>query len=914
MQIGVGGVKVRRRKPRSALSLHIDGVPPVASLIGAWQIGGVTDGRPSPDALLRVAARAERGRLKIFLGAAPGVGKTFEMLSEGAARARGGDDVVIAVVETHGRIETEALLAPLELISRRTIDYRGQQLSEMDIDAVLARRPTLALVDELAHSNVAGSRHPKRWQDIAELLDAGIDVYSTVNIQHVESLNDVVASFTRVRVRETVPDAVLDDAEIEVVDIPPDELIDRLKDGKVYVPAEATRALGHFFSKANLSALREMALRRAAQRVDSQMLEHLDETAAPGVYAAGERVLVAVSELPSADTLVRSAKRLADALRAPWTAVFIETPRAEQFSPDQKAQLAANLRLAGGLGATIATIPAESVIAGLRAQITDMRATQLVIGKSSRSWWFELRHGSVVQALLKGSRALAIHIIPAGDTVAPRRRAPIIWQARPLVYAAVVALVVATTIANHLLQPLIGSGPLDLIYLLTVVIAANRYGLRPGLVAGVLAALSFNFFFLPPIYTFTIADPQSVLTVFVLLGIAVLTSRLTGAMRSRAAIGVRSARENAALAAFGQALTRVSDAESTAKMVCDEVSRLLDVDTLLLALHDGQQQSVAAVPPDPDLTPVDRAAADWAFKRGETAGYGTATLNASDWQFHPLKTSFGVLAVLGIARSDGGDPAPSDRAVLLSTLVGQASLAHERLRVDGEVRELSILKERDRLRAALLSSIGHDLRTPLTRVTGAIEALAVDHPDAVGIVLARAEVQRLRRFLDNLLDMVRLDTGALRLSPELLDLTDAVNAAVDDLHDLLRGREIDFRVPADLPLVRADATLLHHILINLLVNATEHGGPSGALTIEGADLKDGVTISVRDHGPGLPKSELDLFDAFVSGRGSDRSGGSGLGLAIVKGFADAMGVAVHAADHPEGGAIFTLRFPLIPAP
>jgi two-component system sensor histidine kinase KdpD len=869
----------------------------------------LTDKRPSPDALLRAAEREARGQLKIFLGAAPGVGKTYEMLSEGAARLRGGTDVVVGVVETHGRAETEALVAPFEVIPRRTIDYRGQAMTEMDLDAILARRPALVLVDELAHSNVEGSRHPKRWQDIQELLDAGIDVFSTVNIQHVESLNDLVASFTRVRVRETVPDSVLEDAEIEVVDIPPDELIERLKDGKVYIPAEATRALGHFFSKANLSALREMALRRAAMSVDRQMLEHLDASALPGAFAAGERVLVAVSELPGAEALVRTTKRLADALRAPWTAVYIETPRAEGFGTEEKARIAATLRLAASLGATIATVPAESVIDGLQAQVEGMRATQLVIGKSRRSWWFELRHGSVVEKLLRNVEGLAIHVIPA-DVSAPSRKVGqgFRWDAKPTVYAAVIGFVTATTLLAKLVEPWIGTGAIDLIYLLPVVAAASRYGLRPGLAAGVLAALAFNFFFLPPLYSFTITEPQSVLTVLVLIGIAAFTSRLTGGMRSRAAIGVRSAHENAALAAFAQALTRVSDAQSTADTVCVEVSRLLDVNAVLLAERDGQPAIVAAAPPASDLTPIDVAAADWAFKRGETAGYGTVTLNASDWQFHPLKTSMGVLAVLGVARNDGSDPVPSDRAVLLSTLVGQASLAHERLRLDDEMRELSVLKERDRLRAALLSSIGHDLRTPLTAVTTAIETVAAEHPDSAAIPVARAEMQRLRRFLDNLLDMVRLDTGALKLSIEPIDLTDAVSGAIHDLKDLLRGKHIDFQVPANLPLVRADATLLHHILINLLVNSAQHGGATGTITIEGRRTADAVTIAIRDDGPGLTAPDRDLFQVFTRGTGSDREGGSGLGLAIVKGFADAMQVGVRAGNHAEGGAVFTLAF------
>jgi two-component system sensor histidine kinase KdpD len=869
------------------------------------------DTRPSPEALLRAARREARGKLKIFLGAAPGVGKTFEMLREGAERLTAGTDVVVAVVETHGRAETKALLEPFEVIARRTLDYRGHKLEEMDLDGVLARHPQLALVDEYAHTNAEGSRHPKRWQDVVELLDAGIDVYTTLNIQHVESLNDVVAGFTKVRVRETVTDSVFEGAEIEIVDLPPDELIERLKEGKVYVPDEASRALGHFFSKPNLSALREMALRRAAQSVDRALLDDLDAGAVPGTFAGGERVLVAVSEAPGSDAIVRAAKRLADALRAPWQAVYIETPRAQTFGEDQKRAVADALRLAASLGATIATVPAESVIDGLMRHVHDSRTTQLVLGKSVRSWWFELRHGSVVDAMLRAGDALAVHVIPAAVTTS---RAPTAvslgdgWG-RPRDYALIVALVAATTLIGTLAEPLIGIGGVDLVYLLPVIIASGRFGLRPGLVTGLVSAFAYNFFFLPPIHTFTVAAPQSVLTMFVLVAIAAFTANLAGRLKTRANLGARSAQENAAVAAFGQTLARVSDWEATSRLVCEEIAQLLDVDVVLLNERNGELTIVAAFPPLAELGPVDRAAAEWTWSRGEPAGSGTATLNASDWQFHALKTTLGVLAVVGLARKDAGDPVTADRAVLLQTLLGQAALAHERLRLEDQVREVSVLKERDRLRAALLSSIGHDLRTPLTSVSSAIEAIAVDHPDTATLPVAKMEVARLRRFLDNLVDMVRIDAGALELRLEPIDLVDAIGGAVHDLKDLFRGRHIDLKVPANLPFVTADPTLLHHILINLLANAAQHGGEAGVITIEGKRMPDAVVLSIRDEGPGLPPgSEQRIFETFAQGKGSDRHGGSGLGLAIVKGFADAMDVETAAHNHADGGAVFSLRF------
>lgn len=869
----------------------------------------MTDRRPSPDALLRAATREGRGRLKIFLGAAPGVGKTFEMLREGAERQAAGVDVVIAVVETHGRRDTAALVAPLPVIARQRIQRRGHVLEEMDLDAVLARAPALALVDELAHTNADGSRHAKRWQDVEELLAARIDVHTTLNIQHVESLGDVVASFTRVRIRETVPDHVLEGAEIEVVDLPPDELIERLKDGKVYVPAEASRALGHFFSKANLTALRELALRRAAMTVDRDLIEHLDAHAVAGTYAGGERLLVAVSELPGSDALVRAGKRLADALRAPWQAVHIETPRTASLAAEQRRAVADALRLAASLGATIATVPAETVLEGLRTHVAGMRATQLVLGRSVRSWWFEFRHGSIVEALLRCSEGLAIHVIPASLGMPRPQRLPLPlggWRG----HAVAAALVAVTTALAHVAQRWIGTGAVDLLYLLPVLIVSARYGRWPGIGAGVLAGLAYNFFFLPPIYTFTIADPQSVLTVAVLLGLAVFVADLADRLRTRASIGTRSAQENAAVAAFGQALARSSDWQSTGEVVCAELSRALDVAVLVLVERDGLLVRAAACPADASaLGPVDLAAAEWAWRRGEAAGRDTGTLGAADWQFQPLATTLGVLAVVAVARTDGAAPVPAARATLMSTLLGQAALAHERLRLEDQLREVTVLQERDRLRAALLSSIGHDLRTPLTAVGSAIDTIAASHPQEPALSTARAELARLRRFLDNLIEMVRIDAGALKLAPEPLDLTDAVASAVHDLRDLFRDRPIELKVPPDLPLVTADPTLLHHMLLNLLANAATHGG--GRITVQGRRVPGAVLLCVIDRGPGLPPGHADdVFAAFARGTGDDRQGGSGLGLAIVRGFADAMGLTLTAATNEDGaGARFSIVFP-----
>ncbi len=866
--------------------------------------------RPSPEALLKTARREARGRLKIFLGAAPGVGKTFEMLREGAELLAAGIDVVAGIIETHGRAETEALVAPYEILPRRAIAQGAHTLNEFDIDAMLARRPAVALIDEFAHTNAPGSRHPKRWQDLEELRDAGIDVLTTLNIQHVESLNDVVAGFTRVRVRETVPDAILDDADIEVVDLPPDELIDRLKAGKVYIPHEATRALGHFFSKSNLSALRELALRRAAQTVDRNLLDHVESIGAQGIWAAGERIVVGVGDQPGGDALIRAAKRLADALHAPWTAVSIETPRTATLGPLARDRMAGALKLATSLGATIATVPARSVFDGLCAHIVETRATAVVIGKSRRNWWFELRHGSVVDRLVRALDGVAVHVVPVADgggveTEPSMPRAPALRGT-----AIGIGLVALTTAVGAVVQPIIGLNSIDLLYLPPVIATATLFGLRPSLAASLAAALAYNFFFLPPLYTFTISDPQNAVTLLVLAAVAVVASQLTGRLQREATIGARTATENAALAAFGQRLAAVSDETGTAAAVCEEVAKLLGVSTILFARGGSGLTVIGASPADPPIGPLDLAAAEWAFDRGEVTGTGSTTLTASEWQFHPLETALGVLGVLGLAPQAGGDPVPADKRVLFTTLIGQAALAHERLKLEAQAREVGALKQRDELRATLLSSIGHDLKTPLTAVVAAADTLAAEHGESSTTATLKAEARRLRRVFDDLVEMTRIEAGALVVRREATDLTDAVAAAAQDLRPELAAHRLVLDVPPTLPLVDADPRMLHHILINLLGNAAKFAPPGSSVTIRARRGPGTLTLAVLDEGPGLPPGgELRLFDRFARVDGDDRTGGTGLGLAIVKGFADSMGIAVAAANREEGGAAFELIWP-----
>jgi two-component system sensor histidine kinase KdpD len=873
--------------------------------------------RPSPEALLREAAQEGRGRLKILLGAAPGVGKTYEMLTEGAARKRAGVDVVIGVVETHGRAETQALLEGLSIMPRKQVEYQGRTLSEMDVDAILDRHPQLALVDELAHTNAPGSRHAKRWQDVEELLAAGIDVYSTLNVQHIESLNDVVASFTRVRVRETVPDRIVEEAEIEVVDIPPDELIERLKEGKVYIPEEATRALGHFFSKSNLSALRELALRRAAQAVDTQMLDYLRAHALAGNWAAGERVVVAVSEFPGSKTLIRAAKRLADAQGAPWSAVYIETPRSLSFTEVQRQQVAENMQLAAQLGANVASVAGANIVDALKAFLSDVRATQLVVGKSARSKWFELRHGSVVDRLVRETPGVAVHVLPheaLGDTPTKPERPPSrsSWGS-PMGYVVSALLVAAFTLLAVAVHAFGGLTNVALLYLVPVLVSASLYNARTGVFTGILSALAYNFFFLPPLYTFTIADPENVLTVVGFIIVAVVTSHLAARVRVQANLAERSSGQNAALASFARTLAGLASRQELAQTLCGEVSGQFDVQSIMLAPSADQKlELIAAVPPGSQLDPIDTAASEWALERKEAAGRGSNTLAASEWLFQPLLAGGRALGVLGVARSDGGDPIRSDQLPFLMSFIDQAALALERIELAEDMTVVAQLRERDRLRGALLSSVSHDLRTPLTTIIAATTELKKENRANPKIVAdIKSESERLDRFVSNMLDMVRVEAGGLHLDLQPVDLTEAVAEAADALRKSLKGHRIELKIPPDLPLVRVDPQLFHQCLINLIENAAKYGGQDQPITIAAERERDGIALSVIDRGPGLPEGENNrVFETFVRVEGSDRKGGTGLGLAIVRGFIEAMGLQVSAANNEDGpGAHFTIRIP-----
>jgi two-component system sensor histidine kinase KdpD len=869
--------------------------------------------RPANDAerFLRLAQRGERGKLTVYLGMAPGVGKTYRMLQEAARKRADGKDVVVGIAETHGRSETATLLEPLEVLPRKSIPYEGHTLEEFDIDAALERRPGLILVDELAHSNASGSRHPKRWQDVAELLVSGIDVATTLNIQHVESLNDVVASFTHVRVRETVPDSILESAEVILVDLPPEALIERLKAGRVYLPDTAGQALSNFFTPVKLAALRELALRYAAGSVDRRLADDLalstSEDVSPDEFVVGERLLVAISPGKGGAQVVRHAKRLADLARAPWTAVVIESAGVRGVAGVQREQLAENLALASSLGASLMTVAATDVAEALVDQAREFRASQIVIGKSRRSRWFEWRHGSVVQDVIRKARGIAVHVVPLDEADARpvRPHDPHPYQAPALALALVMPVAAVLALA----EPVIPLTAIDMLLLLPVVIAAITLRTKAGLWAALWAALAYNFLFTAPRYTLSISSPADLLTFAALALVGGTIGVLAGKVRQRAETSAGVARLNASLARFAGLLAGVSDRASTADIACREIGALLGVETIIVADDDGQIV-VRGNDRITFLNLVDEAAARWTLEKGEVTGRDTGTLNSSDWQFHPLQTSLGVLGALGLARTGQGRIIRADDATLLASLIDQTALAHERLVLEDEARQVDTLRTRDRLRGALLGSIAHDLRTPLTAVIAATEALPATGEFAAEAKIAREEARRLERFLGDLLEASRIEHGAIEPRIESVDLTDVAASVLRDLRQDRDGGRVVTRIDPDCPLVASDPVLLRHVLINLLDNALKFAPAESKVELSVDCTETEIAISVLDRGPGLPHDREALFERFARLEGSDRVGGTGLGLWIAKNFTEAIGGAIATTDREGGGARFTVTLPL----
>lgn len=882
-----------------------------------------TDTRPNPDELLAQVQAHERqqtrGQLRIYLGYAAGVGKTFAMLEAAHQRRAEGVDVVVAYAETHGRADTAALLEGLEIVPSRVVDYHGTQLRETDVDAVLARRPRLALVDELAHTNAPGSRHPKRYQDVEELLAAGIDVYTALNIQHLESLNDVVAQITGVTVHETVPDQVIDDAaEIILVDLPPDELRQRLQAGKVYVPEQAARAIERFFRPGNLTALREATLRRAAERVDDQMRAYMQTRAIPGPWPATERLLVCISASPLSERLVRSARRLADELNAEWFALYVETAAHTRLTPAEHDRIARALTLAEELGAKAVTLPGRAVAPAIIEYARAHNVTKLLAAKPLRSRWHELVHGAVVDQLIRISGAIDVLVV-SGEPAAEPARVERAWRPhRPWRrYVQSGLLVALVTVIGQPLRLWLAPTNVVMLYLAAVVYAAVAWGRGPSILTSVLGVLAFDFFFVPPHLTFVVADTEYLLTFVALFVVGLVVSTLAAQAREQAEAARSRALQTGELYDLSRDLAAAAELDDLLGMLRRHVEQTFKRQAVILLPHGDRLLSHSASA-GLALDDNELAVADWAWRHELPAGRGTSTLPAATLRYLPLKTVRGTVGVLGVQ-----GPAPSERNLppeqvrLLEAFASQGALAIERAQLAQQAQHAEVLQAAEKLQTALLNSISHDLRTPLVSITGALSSLQEDGArlDSAArwalVDNAREEAERLNRLVGNLLDMTRLEGGAMQVKREPVDLADLVGAALQQVAARLGDRPVSVSVPADLPPVPADFMLIFQVLVNLLDNALKYSPPGSPLEV--AARPDGaiVELEVSDRGVGIPPHDLThIFDKFYRVQQPGNVSGTGLGLAIGKGIVEAHGGAMRAENRSGGGTTIRLRLPL----
>ncbi len=859
--------------------------------------------RPDPDALLAEAAKAGRGRLKVFLGMAPGVGKTYEMLSQGARRQAEGREVVVGLVETHGRRETEALLEGLEVLPRKSVEHRGHLLAEFDIDAALRRRPDLLLVDEYAHSNAPGSRHPKRWQDVEELLAAGFNVWTTLNVQHLESLVDVVWQITGVRQRETVPDLALSRAdEIEIVDITPAELRSRMAEGKVYLPETARLAADRFFRSENLTALRELALRRAAQAVDDELVGAMRRAGVEGPWATGERILVLIGPDASATALVRAGRRLSDMMmNAPWTVAHVERPNAPLRSPDQAARLRTSLKAAERLGASVVVLTGDDLVAAILDYARRNHLTQIVVGKHSRRWRSPFQR-DLIKALLEGTSGAALHVIT--ETGEPAPPLPRRWTLDAGPWSGHVGALASVTVAGGIaffVDRYAQSANLAMIFLLSVLVSGLAFGLWPAVTAAASAALVYNFFFLEPRLSFYIGHASDVFTFVVFFVVAMTTGYLTGRIRDQARATARRASAISAVLVATRRLSSAAKSEDASRALSEQLAAATAGRAVVLTPSGGDLAIAAATPPLEALSTADMAAARWSWEKGEAAGAGTGTLPNASWTFWPLQ---GVKARAGVAGVAPEALATEEDERFVGAMLDQGAVALERADFAAAAADAAALRKADTLRTALLNSVSHDLRTPLSTVLGSATTL-IDYGATLApkvkddlLLSIREEAERLNRYVGDLLDMTRLEGGGLVTRRELTNVPEILRSAADRVKRRLEDRKVVRDFPASLSMVMADPNLLEQVLVNILENAIAYSPRDSRIELAAYEDRRNVVISIEDDGCGIPTSELErVFEKFRRMDGvTDRDKGAGLGLAIAKGFIEAMGGRIAAAS------------------
>lgn len=883
--------------------------------------------RASPEALLALAGREERGRLKIFLGAAPGVGKTYAMLTAARNERVGGKDVAAGLIETHGRRETEQLVDGFEVLPRKPVVYRNQMIREFDLDTALARKPEILLVDEYAHTNVPGSRHPKRWQDIDELLRAGINVWTTLNIQHLESLNDVVQKISKVRVRETVPDKVFDNAdEVVLVDFPPDELLRRLAEGKVYVEDTAVRAVDNFFKPQNLTALRELALRRAAERVDATLVESMQAQAIEGPWAAGERILACVGPDQVSPSVVRAAKRLADLMDAPWIAVTVERPGA-YVDGSTRRRLDDIMKLAESLGAETQTLAGSDLPAELLRFARFENVTQIVVGRARGGIVSELLRRSLPHELVRRTQDIAIHLITreADGAVKPVSQSPrwlsekIDWK--HFIYATMA--VGGAIAAGQILIKLTPIPNLSIVFLLAVLFSAMNFGIWPAIHASLLSFLAYNFFFISPVHTLTVAEPYELLALLIFLVVAMTSAAMAARVREQARVSADRVRATRRLYEFTRRLSGLASPEDVAEGAASEIHISLRRPVVVLLARDEDVVLTAAWPPEDDLDAAAMTAARWAYSHGEAAGTNTGTLPIIPWLFTPLKIGSRVLGTIGVATAKDTPPLDSEERALLDTLCEQAAAALERASLAGEMVDAKTATETERVRNTLLASISHDFRTPLSSILGSATSL-IDYGDKLDATSKRdllgqikEETEALDEMVRNLLAITRIDAGALELRSDWIDLRETVTRVVNLAKR--RGATQSFMIefPADLPLVRADAILVEQAIGNIISNAGLHTPPHASICIDAKSADSEVRLRITDNGPGIDPDILPhVFERFVKGARLDKATadggqGTGLGLAIAQGIMEAHHgmIEVESPVADGHGTRFTMTFP-----
>jgi two-component system sensor histidine kinase KdpD len=873
--------------------------------------------RPDPDELLKTVQRAEeqaeRGKLKVFLGSSAGVGKTYAMLSQAHEELNRGVDVVIGYVETHGRKETEALVQGLERLPMKEIEHKGVILKEFDIDLALKRHPQLLLVDELAHTNAPGSRHPKRYLDVEELIRSGIDVYTSINIQHLESLNDIVAQITGVQVRETIPDSVFDFADdVELIDIPAKALIQRLKEGKVYVTEQIDHAIQGFFREGNLTALRELSLRRTADRVDAQMEHYRSEQAIQGLWPARERILVCIAPNKLSSRLVRVARRMSESLHADVLAVYVESDRQSHRSAEDRAAVQQALHLAEELNMEIVMLSGHDIVGEVLHLANKRNVTQIVVGKPIKARWKEILAGSVVDELVRNSGDINIHVITGEKTgEAPAINITRKRSGTPKTYSATVAIVALATALCFVMYQRLSQPNLIMIYLLSSAVISSKFGLEEAVLGSLLSVACFDFFFVQPRFSFSIEQPGYIFTFAVMFGVSMLIGTLAQRMRANADSASRRERRTAALYALSRQLVKSRSKKEISKATAASVLDILEFESVVLLPDDtGHLMPSSWASKGGDRPNFDVAVAEWALKHGEPAGKGTTTLPGSDGLYLPLKGSGDAVGILAVKPKDE-DTVELYQMDLLQSLGNQAALALERANLAKESHNIRLQVESERLRNTLLSSVSHDLRTPLTSIAGAASTLLNSAPNPEQqrelATTIYEESDRLNRLVRNLLDMTRLESGELNLNWEWESAEELVGSAVRRTEEVLAKHKLNLNIEKDLPLLKVDGPMIEQVLINLLENAGRHSPEGSKVEVKVSKSGGFVRFEISDNGPGVATGDEEaIFEKFHRGKQAAPAG-FGLGLAICRGVLKAHGSQIWARKAPGGGALFVFE-------